>query len=263
MVAPGKSKVGVKEKRGHSHLFTLIELLVVIAIIAILAAILLPALNSARERGRQTGCVSNLKQMTSAFSQYIDDNADYFPSVPTTMEQSDLNTHFAGKLGLVGFSPYNDKTKPRYLNPYIGLPYSGNDLTTDINPGATLCPSDEPTHSLTSPYTPNGSYTYSDAWGNSYVYNASCYSINKTDTTYALNRCKASAVTASPSLLAVVGDRTMFLYWNFARVPVERYYTHGREEKSNIGFFDGHVANVPIEPQQVTTANYTFKSRDI
>jgi prepilin-type N-terminal cleavage/methylation domain-containing protein/prepilin-type processing-associated H-X9-DG protein len=56
--------------------FTLIELLVVIAVIAILMAILMPALNRAREQGQRAVCLSTLKQLTLAWMMYADDNDD-------------------------------------------------------------------------------------------------------------------------------------------------------------------------------------------
>src|SRR5512136_2108489 len=77
--------------------FTLIELLVVISIIAILMAVLMPALKRAREGGKRASCLSNLKQLTLAWNMYADENDDKLVNGATGYSYKDTSWGDHGK----------------------------------------------------------------------------------------------------------------------------------------------------------------------
>ena len=121
MIFAKSKSSGEKLRAGDG--FTLIELLVVIAIIAILAALLLPALSQAKMKAGRTTCINNQKQLTMAWMMYTDDDSDLLPP-NASIQVSDTTSWVAGILSWdTAAAPNYDNTNTLDLTQSLLGPY--------------------------------------------------------------------------------------------------------------------------------------------
>ena len=208
--------------------FTLIELLIVIAIIAILAGMLLPALNAAKERGRSASCQNKVKQIGGAMSMYLASNDDIFPTSET---HTDL---------LIG-TTWSD-----VLLPYLG--YDQNSNAHLKRSGVFVCPSQQNVHESWKAYISYGinrdfvgreNYQVRQ-WASSKIGPVKATSVRKpsshlivAETWYSANRTQTCNVGSLKLPARTLG--------NYVAHHNSIAFRHAR--RANTLYIDGHVAS--------------------
>ena len=217
----------IHRKTGNS--FTLIELLVVVAIIAILAALLMPSLQRAKELGRSAVCISNLKQIGTLLTLYADDNGGWSP-------------------------PVWDATISLYWHVRL---ITGGYVSDPVNsPSIFLCPSNKP-RSWTTPAQVNQEhvYSYGMRWNTAGGSNPDTYTYSLGVTASAINKTGSRNFGQLATFLYVgdsilnfpgnAGDRSQRYYFKPYDVTSYADSVHLRHNGSgNFLFGDGHVSRL-------------------
>lgn len=231
----------------NNRAFTLVELLIVIGIIALLVAILLPALNQARASARTVACASNVRQVMTAITLYANDNAGLLPPLVTDP------TTYPG----IG---YNDWSGVLVANRYLG---DGNALT---------CPADDLPRSTTGLTLTNPvprSYGANDMRYNETYLSGAGFHFPWPHYTLAVPDTRPPRLRQIPSHVLIVGENTGAIRAlagtsarAFVSVPEwESLYFRAalvHKRRGNYGFSDGRVETLAaseIDPFRADTDN--------
>ena len=219
--------------RSRATIFTLVELLVVVAVIAILAGLLLPALNKAKESAKQIFCGNNLRQIGAAFQYYCDDNQGYLPItyvLPTEV--------------------YHNWTY--YFAEYFGLT-----VEKSAPPKYYLCPSIplDPAFTTISKISPNSYLASSPA-----AYKAN--QENGYDSNIAFwYRARKLHLLPRPSEYVPFAEPSVngMFYFQWVNDAINRYLgINNHQGKSNYLHADGHVASMVIREGERGSSNYKW-----
>ncbi len=217
--------------------FSLIELLTAIAIIAILAAMLLPALQNSRACGKAASCTGNLRQIGSAAHLYANDNDDFFTRYSDASQMGGEDAAFW--CGWREASIYYDFTSPKgFLYPYCG---GGKVLA---------CPDFVWTGTISQ-------VQYGAGYGMHQKLSARKVGGVKSAAQVIAFQDNASSMSSSPPGSALVGNPAII----YVPAPMHGYSTHFRHnQKANICWLDGHVSGEPFSRCSQAAAMFPLDS---